>query len=314
MINAEDKAHFDKTIANLVKYVTEYQQNHDELTERRMLDNILELYYKDLPREFVPNYLSELYAQAQNPTYKFLGFGVGDLIYEKSMFFSTDRLAKVLKILKFDNSRKRKIQKFYDDPLLRLANEMEKVFKQKVSPYVYAARLRLDSLNRLYMRAQMEFDTARLFYPDANFTMRIAYGQIKGYKPRDAVWYYPFTTLKGVIEKNDPDIYDYAVPKRLIELYQNRDYGRYADKDGTLHTCFIANNHTTGGNSGSPVLDANGNLVGLNFDRSWESTMSDLMYDPSICRNIMVDIRYVLFIIDKYANAKNIIDELEFVD
>ena len=137
-------------------------------------------------------------------------------------------------------------------------------------------------------------------------------GKVAGYHATDAVYYTHYTTLKGIMEKDNPNIYDYNVPQKLRDLYKNRDFGPYT-QDGEVPVCFIATNHTTGGNSGSPVLDAEGNLIGLNFDRAWEGVMSDMQYSPEICRNIAVDIRYVLFIIDKYAGAQRLIDEMVII-
>ncbi len=166
-----------------------------------------------------------------------------------------------------------------------------------------------------YMRALREFDTARRFYPDANLTLRIAYGSVAGYRYEDAVWHEPVTTLDGVMAKDNPEIYDYDIPPRLREIYAAGDYGRWAvtiDGRRTVPVCFIASNHTSGGNSGSPILNARGELLGLNFDRTWLGTMSDLEFDPSICRNISVDVRYVLFTIDKVGAAGWLLDELRF--
>jgi hypothetical protein len=147
-------------------------------------------------------------------------------------------------------------------------------------------------------------------YPDANFTMRVAYGNVEGYSPKDAVIYNYETTLSGVIEKFNTGLTDYRIPLKLLDLYKKRDYGEYADENGNMNICFIASNHTSGGNSGSPVMNAQGELIGLNFDRNWEGTMSDIFYDKSQCRNISVDIRYVLFIIDKFAGAGYLLDEM----
>jgi len=164
------------------------------------------------------------------------------------------------------------------------------------------------------MKAILELSpkSARIF-PDANNTLRVTYGKVKGYKPNDAVFYEPFTYLDGVMEKYIPGDYEFDVPKKLIDLYQSKDFGNYAAKNGKMPVAFIATNHTTGGNSGSPALDAKGNLIGLNFDRVWEGTMSDIYYSPEICRNIMVDLRYVLFIVDKFAGAKNLIEEMKII-
>lgn len=172
---------------------------------------------------------------------------------------------------------------------------------------------RQDSLYRVYVEKIMEKETDRRFYPDANLTLRVAYGAISSFNPRDAVKYKHYTTLRGILEKENPDIYDYVVEDKLKQLYENKDYGDYANAQGEMPVAFIASNHTTGGNSGSPVMDCNGNLIGINFDRNWEGTMSDILYDKDLCRNISLDIRYCLFIIDKFLGAKNIIEELEIV-
>lgn len=163
---------------------------------------------------------------------------------------------------------------------------------------------------RLYVQALMLKDKDKTFYPDANLTMRVTYGQVKGFEPQDGKKYTCYTTLKGVIEKENPDIFDYKVHPRLKQLYEAKDYGRYANSKGEMPVAFIASNHTTGGNSGSPVVNGNGELVGVNFDRVWEGTMSDYNYDVSRCRNISLDIRYFLFIVDKFAGARNLIDEM----
>jgi hypothetical protein len=193
-----------------------------------------------------------------------------------------------------------------------LVKKMADNYFNTIAPKYDMLNLELSALQREYMKAQLELFPDGRFFPDANSTLRITYGQVKGYNPSDAVYYEPVTHLEGVMEKYIPGDYEFDVPSKLIELYKTKNYGSYAD-NGKMPVCFIATNHTTGGNSGSPALDAQGNLIGLNFDRVWEGTMSDIHYDPAICRNIMVDIRYVLFIIDKYADARNLIDEMHMV-
>jgi hypothetical protein len=163
------------------------------------------------------------------------------------------------------------------------------------------------------MAAQMEVFPEKRFFPDANSTLRLTYGKVRGYEPQDAVHYRHQSYLDGVMQKYIPGDYEFDVPPRLRELWETKDYGAYATADGRMPVAFIGTNHTTGGNSGSPALDAHGNLVGLNFDRVWEGTMSDLFYDPAICRNIMVDARYILFIIDKFAGATHLLQEMKLV-
>ena len=200
--------------------------------------------------------------------------------------------------------------KFLDDELYQLVMTAYKAYAQSY----YAmddTEKQLDLYYRTYVKALMEKDTDKTFYPDANLTMRVTYGNVKGFEPNDGVRYTHYTTLAGVIAKDNPDIFDYKVDPKLKELFAKHDFGPYANEKGELPVCFIASNHTTGGNSGSPVIDADGNLIGINFDRVWQGTMSDINYDVNRCRNISLDVRYFLFIVDKFAGAQNIIDELD---
>ena len=168
---------------------------------------------------------------------------------------------------------------------------------------------------RTYMRGQMDFAPDRtVYYPDANLTLRVAYGHIKGYSPADGVYYKPSSTLTGIIQKDNPEIFDYNIPQRLRDIYAEKDFGKWVDENGEVPVCFIATNHTTGGNSGSPVINADGNLIGINFDRVWEGTMSDIDFDPDFCRNISLDVRYVLFIIEKIGKASYLFDEMTFTE
>ena len=172
---------------------------------------------------------------------------------------------------------------------------------------------RLIPMNRLYVKAQREVIPEKRYYPDANQSLRVAYGKTEGYSPADGVTYSWFTTADGLLQKSNTGIDDYQIPARLKELIANKDFGPYADKDGSLHTCFAASNHTTGGNSGSPVFNAKGQLIGTNFDRNWEGTMSDVYYDINQVRNITADIRYTLFIIDKFAGAGHLVQEMTII-
>ncbi|PHI19011.1 serine protease [Lewinellaceae bacterium SD302] len=169
----------------------------------------------------------------------------------------------------------------------------------------------LATLQREYMAALIELFPKRRFYPDANSTMRVSYGQVEGYQAFDSTQQHYQTYLGGVIDKYQPGDYEFELPDRLLQLHNDKDYGRWADETGDVPVCLLASNHTTGGNSGSPAINGKGELVGLNFDRVWEGTMSDINYDRSICRNIMVDIRYVMFLIEKLGGAGHLIEELE---
>jgi hypothetical protein len=194
-----------------------------------------------------------------------------------------------------------------------LMAELRKAYVSNADTKFNALQQEIDVLQKKYMAQLMETDKDRKFFPDANSTLRVTYGQVKGSEPRDAVRYNYQTHVAGIMEKYIPGDYEFDVPKKLIDLYNAKDYGIYKDKTGDVPVGFTATNHTTGGNSGSPALDAYGNLIGLNFDRQWEGTMSDINYDPKLCRNIMVDTKYILFIIDKFANSKWLIDEMKIV-
>ena len=209
---------------------------------------------------------------------------------------------------------------FTETPNLAMAAEIYQqtnaYFKENIKPTLDKVNAEITLLYRAYMRGMMEYNDAtqggKVFYPDANSTLRVTYGKVKGYKPADAVYYTPVSSLTGIIEKDNPEIYDYNIPQRLRDLYAAKDFGQW-EVEGSVPVAFIATNHTSGGNSGSPVLDAEGNLIGVNFDRVWEGTMSDVVYDPEICRNISLDIRYALFIIDKLAGANHLLKEMEIL-
>jgi hypothetical protein len=210
----------------------------------------------------------------------------------------------------FGKSSVRKLKK---DTFYTLYQDAGTFLANKVRPDLTRLNAEVQNLNKRYMKVQMEYDSGKVFYPDANSTLRIAFGTVQGYFSEDAVYYKPVSTLKGIMEKDNPAIYDYDVPDRLKELYANHDYGRYA-RDGVMPVCFIANNHTTGGNSGSPVINAEGYLIGINFDRAWEGVASDMAFNPEQSRNISLDIRYALFIIDKFAGAGYLLDEMKIVE
>jgi hypothetical protein len=205
------------------------------------------------------------------------------------------------------------VQTLKSDPAYMLWSKLQGIYAAQIQPKLQELQPQINLLQRQYMAAQIEVFKEKRFFPDANSTLRVTYGKIRGFSPRDAMQYEFQTDLDGVMEKYIPGDYEFDVPQKLIELWKAKDYGQYATTDGRLPVACIGTNHTTGGNSGSPALDAHGNLIGLNFDRVWEGTMSDLNYDPAICRNIMVDARYVLFIIDKFGGAGYLLDEMKLV-
>ena len=281
-------------------FFKDYYQPIDEEVAVAML----EAYRAAQPEDFRPEILNEIDKKFKGNVKSYVNY-----LFSKSIFTSEEKVNKFL-----DEFTPAKVKKIEKDPAIVAANSMMDFYVENVMAKSRECNAKINDLRRVYMDGQMkmipEVYPEKRLYPDANFTLRVTYGKVGGFKPKDAVTYGYFTTLDGIMQKENPNIYDYVVTDRLRELYEAQDYGRYADKDGSMHVAFIAGNHTTGGNSGSPILNAEGKLLGLNFDRTWEGTMSDLIYDPSICKNISVDIRYVLFLIDKYAGCTRLIDEM----
>ena len=229
-------------------------------------------------------------------------------IYDKTNFIDLEKALTVL-----EGGAEEVVKKLNNDAAYQYAKPFIIEFYTQIEPEFQRINTTINAYQKEYMKVQMQALPDQRYFPDANSTLRVTYGQVKGYEPKDGIYYEPITYLDGVIEKYVPGDYEFDVPEKLKELHERKDYGQYADATGKVPVCFLGTNHTTGGNSGSPAIDAYGNLVGLNFDRVWEGTMSDYYYDPEICRNIMVDLRYVLFIVDKYAGAKHLIEEMKLV-
>ena len=290
-------------LERLSNRIPNFFRNYNRSVDKKLFIAMLNLYGDNLAEEWqIPEY-KELYKLC-NGNFA----NIADDIYSQSVFTDHQKTAQFV-----SNFDRRLIGELEADPLYILAKGVNKFLDEQVRPEYIEVSSEIADLDRLYMKAQMEYAGDEVLWPDANFTLRVAYGEVGGYEPRDGVYYTHYTTLEGIIEKDNPEIYDYDVPDRLKELYYEKDYGRYA-QDGKIPVCFIADNHTTGGNSGSPVINAEGHLIGVNFDRAWEGVMSDLMFNPEQSRNISLDIRYALFLIDKFAGAGYLLDEMTIVE
>lgn len=231
-------------------------------------------------------------------------------LVESSVFQSEARLTQFL-----DQPLTAQQSKLQNDPLFQLIREYEQYYRNSVYKEFIGLNGKIISLNRKYILAQRKVIKNKKFYPDANQTLRVTFGKAEGYKPYDGVNYLYHTTAEGIIEKYKAGARDHVIDQRLKDLIESKNFGRYADKkSGKLHTCFAASNHTSGGNSGSPVINADGHLIGTNFDRNWEGTMSDIFYDINQVRNITLDVRYTLWIIDIYAGAGHLIKEMSIVE
>lgn len=282
---------------NLIAGFEGLYKDYSAPVDEKVFEQLIHLYATKSPKQFLPESIQKI-----NPAVS------ARLIFDNSKLTNYNGLKELL-----NGDAKSVVERINQDPAYQLVKLIADSYQKIVAPKFDEINIKNIALQRTYMKGIMEFFPYDRIFPDANSTLRVTYGQVKGYKPSDAVVYEPVSYLDGVIEKYVPGDYEFDVPKKLIDLYYAKDFGNYADKNGKMPLAFIATNHTTGGNSGSPALDANGNLIGLNFDRVWEGTMSDIYYSPEICRNIMVDARYILFIIDKFARATNLIEELTIV-
>lgn len=302
LANSYKKESYQNIKSRVINQLNGMYKDYDAALDQTISAELIEYYNTTMPKDLLPKKVASA-EEIQTVLDNTLINGTAT-INGKTLLTSLEELSKN------DDEFIKAIQQ---DPLVLLVKRYLDTYQEKVSTQYLANQNKMNQLMRTYMKAQLEVFSDQKLFPDANSTLRVTYGKVDGYQPRDAVYYEPVTYLDGVVEKHIPGDYEFDLPQPLIDLYNKKDFGKYADKNGKLPVNFIATNHTTGGNSGSPAIDGNGNLVGLNFDRVWEGTMSDLNYDPEICRNIMVDARYILWVIEKYGKADHLIKEMKIV-
>jgi len=283
---------------NLRKGVEKHFKNYNVPTDRKLLVAMLRMYYDNVPVVQQPVAFRELVAKYKGDFNK-----IADRFFSKSIFADKQKLEDFL-----NNPKSKVLDK---DPVYSLTKTMIEQYREN-QKQVESANDQLDRGNRIFVAGLREMQPEEKFYPNANSTMRLTYGTVLDYYPADAVHYNFYTTLKGVMEKEDPDNWEFVVPAKLKELYATKDFGQYG-MNGEMPIAFLSTTDITGGNSGSPVMNGNGELIGIAFDGNWEAMSGDIAFAPELQRTISVDIRYVLFIVDKYAGAKNIIDELTIV-
>ena len=293
---------YSQRLSIVKEILSDFYKEHNTAVDKKIFEALMAMYTMDQEKQNISSIIKEGAMMAGGDFQK-----LSEKIYGETTILDSSDIGSRLKQPAADM-----ILFIKNNSAIKLYNGILKTYQQQVQGKLNDIQSRINKLQRSYMQAQMEVFKEKKYFPDANSTLRVTYGNVKGYEARDAVKYDFYTYLDGVIEKYKPGDYEFDVPEKLRTLYRDKDFGPYGT-NGKMPVCFIASNHTTGGNSGSPALDAYGNLIGINFDRVWEGTMSDIYYDPSICRNIMVDIRYVLFIIDKFAGAKNLIKEMKLV-
>ncbi|MFW6095282.1 MAG: S46 family peptidase [Bacteroidota bacterium] len=297
--NPDSTEAIDAEVENIKGRMEDFYKDYHAPTDKRIMAALFEIFYKNVNEDHHPELFSEIEELYNGDFEKY-----ADEMFSNSMFTSMDRVNNFLE----DPDA----EVLESDPAFNAMQSIQGKIKEIGNQY-RSFEEQLGKGQRIFLAGLMDMEEDKDFYPDANFTMRLTYGKIDDYYPRDAVHYDYYTTLKGVMEKEDPADEEFIVPAKLKELYKKKDYGRYGE-DGEMRVCFISNNDITGGNSGSPVLNAKGELTGIAFDGNWEAMSGDIKFEPELQRTISVDIRYVLFVIDKFAGAKHLIEEMDIVE
>jgi len=302
-ITANDKQKIEDAKKSILEDLPAIFKDYNAEIDEHLLAEMLHLFYTNLDAEFHPATLTSIAKKYKKDFKKF----AADYM-SKSPFSSQDKLTVFL--------NKFSVKTLQKDPIYNLMNELIDIYIQRIVTPQRAADENMNKGMRLFVDGLKQMNADKIYASDANSTMRVTYGNILSYKPADAVNYNFVTTLEGVMEKEvktNNKNHEFYIPAKLKELYEKKDYGQYATKEGKLPVGFISNNDITGGNSGSPVINAKGHLIGTAFDGNWEAMSGDIYFEPNIQRTISVDIRYTLFIIDKYAGAKHLIDEMTLI-
>jgi hypothetical protein len=275
----------------------EFYKDYDPETERALMKALFRKAYNEMSPDFYPEFFKTIQGKYKGDVEKYV-----DDAFSKSIFSTEAKFNAFLD--------KPSGSAFTKDPVLQMGNDIIDVYRN-VSIAYNDLSADLERNNRIFIEGVLAMNPSKNFAPDANSTIRMTYGNVKSYEPRDGVFYDYYTTLKGVMEKENPDSYEFIVPEKLKQLYKDKNFGPYVNKNGDVPTCFITNNDITGGNSGSPVINGNGELIGLAFDGNSEAMSGDIDFEENLQRCICLDVRYALFIIDKYANAQNLVREMD---